>query len=89
MRSTVLIVAIGPLLLISNTATAQSDSVSHPARERTPARVWIVPVGIVVSTALDPEIREWALRTHSRSLDHFAKLVNPLGTTGRLAPAIA
>jgi membrane-associated phospholipid phosphatase len=89
MRLTVLVVAIGPLLLISNTATAQSDSVSHPARERTPARVWIVPVGIVVSAALDPEMREWALRTHTRSLDHFATLVNPLGTTGRLAPAMA
>jgi membrane-associated phospholipid phosphatase len=89
MRSSVVVVAVGQLLLFSNTAAAQKDSVSHPARERVPARAWIIPVGIAASTALDPEIREWALHTHTRSLDHFAKLVNPLGTTQRLVPAMA
>jgi membrane-associated phospholipid phosphatase len=89
MRSTVVVVAIGQLLLISNTATAQKDSASHPARERVPARAWIVPVGIVASAALDPEMREWALHTHTRSLDHFAKSINTLGTAQRLVPAMA
>ena len=89
MRSTVVVVAIGQLFLISSTATAQKDSVSHPARERGPARAWIIPVGIAASAALDPEMREWSLHTHSRSLDHFAKLVNPLGTAQRLVPAMA
>src|ERR1700730_3071852 len=89
MRSSVVVVAVGQLLLLSNTAAAQKDSVSHPARERVPARAWIIPVGIAASTALDPEMREWALHTHTRSLDHFAKSVNPLGTTQRLVPAMA
>src|ERR1700686_4087449 len=89
MRSSVVVVAVGQLLLISNTAAAQKDSVSHPARERATVRAWIVPVGIAASAALDPEIREWALHTHTRSLDHFAKLVTPLGTTQRLVPAMA
>lgn len=89
MRSTVVVAVIGPLFLISNTITAQNDSVSHSARERTLGRAWIVPIGIVASAALDPEMREWALHTHTRSLDHFAKLVNPLGTTQRLVPAMA
>lgn len=89
MRSSVVVVAVGQLLLISNTAAAQKDSESHPARERATARAWIVPVGIAASAAFDPEIREWALHTHTRSLDHFAKLVNPLGTTQRLVPAMA
>ena len=34
MRSNLVVVAIGQLLLISNTATAQKDSVSVPTRER-------------------------------------------------------
>lgn len=89
MRSSVVVIAVGQLLLLSNTAAAQKDSVSHPARERGPARAWIVPVGIAASAALDPEMREWALRSHTRSLDHFAKLVNPLGTAHRLVPAMA
>jgi membrane-associated phospholipid phosphatase len=88
MRSMVVVVAIGQLLLISNTAAAQKDSVLHPAHERAPARAWIVPVGIAASAALDPEIREWALHTHTRSLDHFAKSVNPFGTAQRLVPAM-
>jgi membrane-associated phospholipid phosphatase len=89
MRSNVVVIAIGQLLLLSNTAAAQKDSVSHPVRDRTPARAWIVPVGIAASAALDPEMREWTLHTHTRSLDHFAKLVNPLGTAQRLVPAMA
>jgi membrane-associated phospholipid phosphatase len=89
MRSSVIVVAVSQLLLISNTAAAQKDSVSHPAREQGLARAWIIPVGIVASAALDPEMREWTLHTHTRSLDHFAKVVNPLGTTKRLVPAMA
>jgi len=43
----------------------------------------------VATAALDPELREWALRGHSRSLDHFSKSVNRLGTARALVPAIA
>src|SRR6266699_1753804 len=89
MRSNVVVVAISQLLLLSNTADAQKDSVSRPVWERTSARAWIIPAGIAASAALDPEIREWTLHTHSRSLDHFAKLVNPLGTAQRLVPVMA
>jgi membrane-associated phospholipid phosphatase len=89
MRSSVIVVAVGQLLLLSNTAAAQKDSVSHSAHERDPARAWIIPVGIAVSAVLDPEMREWTLHTHTRSLDHFAKSVNPLGTAQRLVPAMA
>src|SRR6266446_8687373 len=89
MRSNVVVVAISQLLLISNTVAAQKDSVPVPTRERSPARAWIVPAGIAASAALDPEIREWTLHTHTRSLDHFAKLVNPLGTAQRLVPVMA
>jgi membrane-associated phospholipid phosphatase len=87
MRSNVVVVAISQLLLISNTAAAQKDSI--PVRGSLPARAWIIPVGIVTSAALDPEAREWALRTHSRSLDRLAKSVNPLGTARILVPGIA
>src|SRR5712671_1808181 len=89
MRSNLVVVAISQLLLVSNTATAQKDSVSIPARENSPARAWIIPVGIATSAALDPEMREWALHTHSRSLDRLAKSVNPIGTTRILVPGIA
>jgi hypothetical protein len=89
MRSNLVVVAIGQLLLISNTAAAQKDSVSVPARESSPARTWIIPVGIATSAALDPEMREWALHTHSRSLDRLAKSVNPLGTARIFVPGIA
>jgi membrane-associated phospholipid phosphatase len=88
MRSNLVVIAISQLLLISNTATAQKDSVSFPARERSPARAWIIPGAIVTSAALDPEAREWALHTHSRSLDRLAKSVNPLGTARLLLPGI-
>jgi len=86
MRSNLVVVAISQLLLISNTASAQKDSASVPTRESFPARAWIIPVGIMTSAALDPE---WALRTHSRSLDRLAKSVNPLGTARILVPGIA
>jgi membrane-associated phospholipid phosphatase len=89
MRWRVIAVAITQLLLVSNTAAAQQDSVSHPARDRAHARAWITPVGIVAAVALDPEMREWALNGHTRSLDHFAKSVNGLGTAQHLVPAMA
>ena len=89
MRSHFVVVAVSQLLLISNTAAAQKDSISHPAREQIPARAWIIPVGIAASAAFDPEIREWARGGHSHSLDRFAKAVNPLGTAQRLVPAMA
>jgi len=89
MRSNVVVAAISQLLLISNTAAAQKDSVSGPTRESSSARAWIIPVGIVTSAALDPEMREWALHTHSRSLDRLAKSVNPLGTARILVPGMA
>jgi membrane-associated phospholipid phosphatase len=89
MRSNVVVVAISQLLLISNTATAQKDSASAATRESSPAHAWIIPAGIATSAALDPEAREWALRTHSRSLDRLAKSVNPLGTARVLVPGIA
>lgn len=89
MRLHFVVVAVGQLLLISNTAAAQKDSVSHPAQERATARAWIIPVGIAASAVLDPEMREWAIHGHTRSLDHFAKSVNPLGTAHRLVPAMA
>ena len=89
MRSNLVVVAISQLLLISNTAAAQKDSVPFPARESSPARAWIIPVGIVTSAVLDPEMREWALHTHSRSLDRLAKSVNPIGTTRILVPGMA
>jgi membrane-associated phospholipid phosphatase len=89
MRPRALAILAGCLFSTWNTVAAQNDSASHPVGKRVPALVWIVPVGIAASAALDPEAREWALRDHSRSLDHFAKLVNPLGTARRLVPAMA
>jgi hypothetical protein len=81
--------AVCPLVLLPTGARAQTDSAMSPANDRTSARAWIVPVGIVASAALDPEAREWALHQHSRSLDRLARTVNPLGTTQRLVPAMA
>jgi membrane-associated phospholipid phosphatase len=83
MRSKAVVVGITQLLLISNTSAAQKDSVSHNSR------AWIIPVGIVAAAALDPEMREWALAEHTRSLDHLAKSVNGLGTARHLVPAMA
>jgi membrane-associated phospholipid phosphatase len=91
MRWNLGLLAIGQILLISNTAAAQKDSVAdvpHPLRRSSVAR-WVVPLGIVASAALDPEAREWSLRERSHSLDHLAKSVNPLGTAHLLVPAMA
>ncbi len=82
-------IVAGCLLSPLNTATAQQDSVLHPAPEHTPARAWIAPVAIAASAVLDPEVREWAVGGHTRSLDRLAKTVNPLGTQRRLVPAMA
>lgn len=83
------ILFIGLVVLLSNTAGAQKDSTSRPVSDHHHARAWIVPIGVVASSAMDPELREWALHTHSRSLDHFARVVNPLGTAHVLVPAMA
>lgn len=82
-------VLAGFLFLVSNTSAAQKDSVPPLSHRLAPGRAWIVPVGITASIWLDPEAREWALHTHARSLDRLAKLVNPIGTTRKLVPAMA
>ena len=89
MHSSFLVLGACQLLLVCSPASAQNDSVPQPARERPTARAWLVPAGIAATAVLDPELREWALRGHSRSLDHFAKSVNPLGTARVLVPVIA
>jgi hypothetical protein len=89
MRANVVIVAICEFLLISNTAAAQNDSVAHSPGGYVPPRAWIVPVGIVASYVIDPELREWVLHEHTHSLDRLAKSVNALGTGDRLIPAMA
>lgn len=86
MRSNAVVLTISQLLLISSIAIGQKDSLSHSARAS--SRAWILPVGIAASAALDPEVREWTLHTHSRSLDRFARILNPLGTAQRLVPAM-
>ena len=90
MRSRLVPLAIAQLLLISNTAAAQNDSSASasPDKRRSDGE-WIAPLGIAVSAALDPEIREWSLREKSPSLDHLAKFANPFGTAQRLVPAMA
>lgn len=88
MRSCFVGIVACQLLLLSNTASGQNDSASRP-RDRISARAWIIPVGIVASVALDPEIREWAIHQHGRSLDRLASVVNPLGTAHVLVPAMA
>lgn len=88
MRSSVVVVAIGQLLFISNTAAAQKDSTDSSVH-RTSRYAWIVPLGIAASAATDPEMREWALERHSRSLDRLARAINPVGTARILVPAMA
>jgi len=96
MRPNLLLVIVH-LLLISNTAAAQKDSVapspspapSPSSQEGASGQRWIAPIGIAALVALDPELREWSLRKHSRSLDRLAKSVNPLGTAQRIVPAMA
>lgn len=97
MRSLVLIIVAGGL--ISNSADCQVDSappapvvpatVAPQGVDRHISRAWIVPAGVIASSTIDGEIREWALRTHSRSLDRLADAVNPLGTAHVLVPAMA
>ncbi len=83
------VVVFGFIALIAGSASAQPDTASRSSLVRSHTRAWIVPIGVVASTAVDPELREWALRTHSRSLDHLARVVNPLGTGRVLIPAMA
>ena len=83
------IAIVGFLAMAPNTLPAQKDSVSHALREGVSARTWIVPAALGISVAFDQEARECALGSHTRSLDRLAKLVNPLGTAGRLVPGMA
>lgn len=80
---------ITQLLMISNSGAAQKDSLSHPAPPQTSSTIWMAPIAIAASAALDPEVREWALHERSPSLDHLAKVANPLGTARRVVPAMA
>src|SRR5256714_8569931 len=89
MRSLLLVGLGGYLFSAFNTAAAQNDSVPHVDRKWTHPLAWIAPVGIAASAVLDPEAREWVLRGHTKSLDHFAKSLNRLGTTQRLVPGMA
>lgn len=89
MRPFWLLIAMSELMLLSIAANAQQDSASRPPAARIPARAWIAPIGIAASIALDPELREWSQRGHSRSLDHFAKSVNTVGTARFLVSAMA
>ena len=77
MRRAVLV--FGFAAVFAGDARAQQDTASRSSSIRSHTRAWIVPIGVVASTAIDPELREWALRTHTRSLDHLARVVNPLG----------
>lgn len=77
------------LIVLSNTVAAQKDSSSISAPDHDRGRAWIVPGALIASAAIDPEIREWALQTHARSLDHLAHLINPLGTARVLVPGMA
>jgi membrane-associated phospholipid phosphatase len=87
MRLQILVVA-GCLALVPNRLQGQADTVVSSTRH-TPSRAWIVPAAIGMSVALDEEARESALRSHSPVLDHFARVINPLGTARRLVPAVA
>jgi hypothetical protein len=78
----------GCLGLISNTLSSQTDSAANANNMGMTSRAWIVPAAIGVSVAFDEEAREGALASHSRTLDHFARLVNPFGTARRLVPAM-
>lgn len=95
MRSVILIIVAA--VLVSNTAGCQIDSAPPaPAATTAPSgverhltRAWIVPAGLFASSTVDGEMREWALHSHSRSLDRLADAVNPLGTAHLLIPAMA
>ena len=89
MRSSAVAIAFGQLLLISSSASGQNDFVPDSTGARAPAVALIVPVGIAISAIADPEVREWTLKRQTRSLDRIAKVVNPLGTSRVLIPAMA
>jgi len=89
MRSSAVMIAFAQLLLMSNRASGQKDFVPDSTGTRASAVALIVPVGIAISVIADPEVREWALQRQTRSLDHVAKVVNPLGTARLLVPAMA
>jgi membrane-associated phospholipid phosphatase len=75
--------------LSSTALQGQADSVRNANVQGTPPRYWIVPVAVGISVAFDEEAREGALASHTRTLDHLARAVNPLGTAKRLVPAMA
>jgi membrane-associated phospholipid phosphatase len=89
MRRKFVVVAIGTLFVSSTTARAQKDSTDSTPSQRAGRHAWIVPLGIAASAAADPEMREWMLERHSRTLDRLARFVNPLGTADHLVPAMA
>jgi hypothetical protein len=89
MRRRLVILALGQLLVGRSTAVAQPDTVAHPSHDGLSMRAWIEPLGIAASAALDPEVREWAQRQQSQSLDHLAKPANALGTARILVPSMA
>jgi membrane-associated phospholipid phosphatase len=76
------ILAAASLALVSSVAQAQNDS-THLSR------AWLAPIAVVAAGSMDPEVREWALHQHSRSLDRVARAVNPFGTAHVLVPAMA
>jgi membrane-associated phospholipid phosphatase len=88
MRLEILVVA-GCLGLISNILPGQQDSLAPVTAPRIISRAWIVPTVIGISVALDEEAREGAIASHSRTLDHFARVINPLGTGRWLIPSMA
>ena len=75
-------------LLVSNTGYCQKDS-APPGVSTHSSWAWIVPIGVIASSTVDGEMREWALRSHSRSRDRLARAINPLGTAHVLIPAMA
>jgi membrane-associated phospholipid phosphatase len=84
------LVVIGAcFILLSNTLSAQTDSVSSIRASTGWSRVWIAPLAIGISVAFDEEAREGAIRSKSHPLDHLASVVNPLGTAQKLVPAMA
>lgn len=89
MRSNVIVVAIAPLVLFSNTAAGQKDSTPSPVVERRSTYAWIVPLGIAASAAADPEVREWVLGHRSHTFSRIARSVNPLGKADHLVPGMA
>ena len=75
-------------LFVSNTGYCQKDS-APPSVDTHSSWAWIVPIGVIASSTVDGEMREWALQSHSRSLDQLARVINPIGTARVLVPAMA